>query len=209
MQKFRFGAFCLFLTVFYSCNNAPKSDSQNETTASPKEATTQVQQGPAAENPSLREFNTSTGKTLVVEETHPVGASISNISVYFKKDTATKITLTDKDPVSTVLTADLDKNGFDELYVVTTAVGSGSYGNIYGFNSNKDLSLSFIYMPEITEKDLEPKGRFSGYEGHDAYTIEDKQLIRAFRINGKEGLSGKIIYSLKPTETGFQLTPVK
>jgi len=209
MKTFNFGAICLSLTILLSCNNTPETGKQTEVSISPKDTADQMVQSQTPEQPSLREFNTSTGKTLVVDETHPVGASLSNISVYFKNDTTTKLTLTDKDPVSKVLTADLDKNGFDELYVITTSAGSGSYGNIYGFNSNKDLSLSFIYMPEMTEKDLEPKGRFGGYEGHDAFTIEAQQLIRSFRVNGKEGLSGKVIYSLKPTEAGFQLNPLK
>jgi hypothetical protein len=69
----------------------------------------------------------------------------------------------DRDPISDVFTADLDGNGFDEIYIVTTAAGSGSYGTILGFASNKDKSLSMIHFPEVREGDE----TFEGYMGHD------------------------------------------
>ena len=89
----------------------------------------------------------------------------------------------DKDPVSNVLLADLDDNGFDEIYIITTSAGSGSCGNVLGFASNKDKSLSMIHFPEIQESDP----NFKGYMGHDAFTIEDRKT---------EGLS----YSAPPSK---------
>jgi heat shock protein HslJ len=84
----------------------------------------------------------------------------------------------DRDPISDVFTADLDGNGFDEIYIITTAAGSGSYGTILGFASNKDKSLSMIHFPDVREGDE----TFEGYMGHDTFTIEGRKLVRIFPI---------------------------
>jgi heat shock protein HslJ len=55
------------------------------------------------------------------------------------------------------------RHGFDEIYIVTTAAGSGSYGTMLGFASNKDKSLSMIHFPDVREGDE----TFEGYMGHD------------------------------------------
>jgi len=190
--------FCLF--VISSCGENKGSGS--ETTSTDSSNTT-------VGKPSEREFTTTSGQTLVVSETHPRGASLSDITVYFKNDTTTRLSATDKDPVVDILKADLDKNGFDELYIITSASGSGSYGNVVGFNSNNDKSLSFVYLPEVTEKDFAKGALFADYEGHDKFSIENDRLVRTFHVKGKEGQAGKVTYELKKSEAGFVLSPVK
>jgi len=99
-------------------------------------------------------YRTRTGKTIVVSETHPVGRSLSTIEVRsegFEHNFGE--VFEDRDPVTDVFTADLDGNGFDEIYIVTTSAGSGCYGNILGFASNQDKSLSMIHFPEVREGD--------------------------------------------------------
>ena len=39
----------------------------------------------------------------------------------------------DRYPISDVFVADLDGNGFDEIYIIITSAGSGSYGTVMGF----------------------------------------------------------------------------
>jgi hypothetical protein len=84
----------------------------------------------------------------------------------------------DRDPISDVFTADLDGNGFDEIYIVTTAAGSGSYGTILGFASNKDKSLSMIHFPEVREGDE----TFRRVHGARHFTIEGRKLVRMFPV---------------------------
>jgi hypothetical protein len=163
----------------------------------------------AAAGSKLKEFTTSTGKILVVDETHPIGASLSNFTAYFKGDTTTRLTLTDMDPASNMLTADLDSNGYDELYIFTTAAGSGAYGKVCGFTSNKDLSLSFLYFPELEESDLKEGQPYHGYEGHDVFSIEGKRLVRKFPVAGEKGNMRTIKYALKKTEGGLTLVAEK
>ncbi|MBU3713879.1 MAG: hypothetical protein FGM46_02920 [Ferruginibacter sp.] len=190
-----------FLFLALSCNQQ-KSDKKTEPIA---ETTTDNNAQSVKTAPNNREEITQSGKTIIVEETHPQGMSLSDVAVYFKGDSLNALKIFEKDPISKVILADLDGNGFDELYVVTTSAGSGSYGNVHGFASNKDKSLSLVYLPEVEEKDMKKGSNFEGYEGHDLFEINGKQLIRSFPI-GKQ--KRKIIYQLIPSETGYTLKPV-
>jgi heat shock protein HslJ len=112
----------------------------------------------------VAKYRTRTGKTIVVSQTHPAGRSLATIEVRtegFEHNYGE--VFEDRDPISDVFVADLDGNGFDEIYIVTTAAGSGSYGTILGFASNKDKSLSMIHFPEVREG----MRHFEGYMGHD------------------------------------------
>ncbi len=66
----------------------------------------------------------------------------------------------------------------NEIYIVTTSQGSGSYGKVLGFASNKDKSLSMINFPDIQKED----NMFEGYMGHDVFTIKNQKLVRTFPI---------------------------
>jgi hypothetical protein len=156
-----------------------------------------------------KEYRTRTGKTIIVTETHPVGRSLSTIRITtkgFEHNYAE--TFEDRDPISDVFVADLDGNGFDEIYIITTSAGSGSYGTVLGFASNKDESLSMIHFPEIREGDE----NFEGYMGHDTFKIEGQKLVRIFPIYNKgdtnenpTGGSRKLVYGLYPGEAMWQL----
>jgi len=154
-------------------------------------------------------YRTKTGKMIVVSETHAEGRSLGTIEVRsegFVHDFGE--VFEDRDPVTDVFTADLDGNGFDEIYIVTTAAGSGSYGTVLGFASNKDKSLSMIHFPEIQTGDE----NFEGYMGHDTFSIEDRKLVRVFPVYNKSdtnenptGGRRKLVYGLVPGEAGWQL----
>jgi hypothetical protein len=154
-------------------------------------------------------YETKTGKTIIISETHPAGQSLSTIEIStkgFEYDDAQ--TYEDKDPISDVFVADLDGNGFDEIYIIITSAGSGSYGTVLGFASNKDKSLSMINFPEIQESDK----NFEGYMGHDTFKIEDQKLVRTFPIYNKDdtnqhptGGTRKLVYGLYPGEAMWQL----
>jgi hypothetical protein len=154
-------------------------------------------------------YRTSTGKTIVVAQTQPAGRTLATIEVRtdgFEHNYGE--VFENHDPISDVFVADLDGNGFDEIYIVTTAAGSGSYGTILGFASNKDKSLSMIHFPEVREGDA----HFEGYMGHDSFTIEGRKLVRIFPIYQEgdananpTGGRRKLVYGLVPGEAGWQL----
>jgi hypothetical protein len=157
----------------------------------------------------LKTYQTKTGKTIIISETHPVGRSLSTIEITTKgfEHNYSQI-YRDRDPISDVFVADLDGNGFDEIYIITTSAGSGGYGTVLGFASNKDKSLSMINFPEIQEGDE----NFEGYMGHDTFKIEDQKLERTFPIYNEgdtnqhpTGGTRKLIYGLYPGEAMWQL----
>lgn len=158
---------------------------------------------------AARQYRTNTGKTIFVSESHPAGRSLSTIEVRtggFEHEF--QEVFPDRDPVTDVFMADLDGDGFDEIYIVTAAAGSGSYGTILGFASNKDKSLSMIHFPDVREGDE----TFEGYMGHDSFTIEGRKLVRMFPVYQEgdtnanpTGGRRRLVYGLVPGEAGWQL----
>jgi hypothetical protein len=158
---------------------------------------------------AYKTYKTKTGKTIVISETHPAGQSLSTIEISTKDfEHNYPAIYQDRDPISEVFVADLDGNGFDEIYIITISSGSGSYGTVLGFASNKDKSLSMINFPEILERDE----NFKGYMGHDTFKMEDQKLLRTFPIYNEgdtnqnpTGGTRKLVYGLYPGEAIWQL----
>lgn len=154
-------------------------------------------------------YKTKTGKTIIISETHPAGQSLSTIEISTRNfEHNYPATYQDRDPIAEVFVADLDGNGFDEIYIITISSGSGSYGTVLGFASNKDKSLSMINFPEILERDE----NFKGYMGHDTFKMEDQKLLRTFPIYNEgdsnqnpTGGTRKLVYGLYPGEAMWQL----
>ena len=157
--------------------------------------------------PRIWEAKTATGKVVMITETHPKGASLSDLKIHFQGDSSNSVRFTDVDPVSATVTGDLDKNGFDEIYFVTTSVGTGSYGNLLGVSSNKDKSLSLMFFPEMDPNDKQPGKLFDGYEGHDRYAIENNVLIRRFPFKGDTNNMKSVPYQILMGEGGYIVTP--
>jgi len=134
---------------------------------------------------SDKEYKTNSGKIFIIKE-DITSASLSKISIKpkgfeFSKDV---IQMEESDPFDYALVADVNNDGFDELYIITRGAGSGSYANIYGFASNKDKSVSPIYVPELSDDEF--VALFPGYMGHDKFYIEDNKLLRKYPVYKKE-----------------------
>lgn len=131
----------------------------------------------------------------------------------FTKDT---FIVSEADPLSKAFLEDLDDNGFEEVYLITASIGSGSYGNIYGYASNSDQSVTPIYLPPIHENDLAPGALFEGYMGHDSIYLDEGKLMRQFPIYLEgdpnccpTGGKATIAYKLVPGEATWQLRATK
>ncbi len=194
-------AFALVGLVLTACENTPKT---SETTNPPSDSTTVKTD--SLPMPRVWEVKTSTGKVITITETHPKGASLSDLAVQFQGDT-NAMRFTDVDPISSTVTGDLDKNGFDEVYMISTSVGTGTYGNILGVSSNRDKSLSMIFVPEMNEDDKKPGKLFDGYEGHDEYAIENGIIIRRFPYKGDKNNMKSVPYQVVMGEGGLILSP--
>jgi hypothetical protein len=104
--------------------------------------------------------------------------------------------------------ADLDVNGWPELYVFTRSAGSGSYGAVIGQAVNNGKSLSAIFLPDIAED----AKLAQGYMGHDEFAIVENTLARRFPIyapgDTNAAPSGKmrqVSYALAAGEAGWVL----
>lgn len=125
------------------------------------------------------DLKTTTGKTIRLSESHPRGKSLTTLrieAIDFATDS--KIILEDIHPITGIKNADLEGNGFDEVYIFTTAAGSGSYGQAYCIISLNDTALTDVSIPEPEPNDE----TFKGYNGHDIYLIRDNQIVRTFPV---------------------------
>ncbi|MCF6348487.1 MAG: hypothetical protein L3J20_09345 [Flavobacteriaceae bacterium] len=164
-------------------------------------------------NPAEKEYKTATGKIIMIAETHPEGESLSTVTIKtLDFETNETFTLTDIDPLDSILVTDVNKDGFDELYIITKAAGSGNYLNIIAYASNNDKSLTSVYVPEISNKDIDKNGLFHGYMGQDSFKFEDGKIVRQFPVYNETdsnsnltGATREISYFLKKGENGWKL----
>ena len=158
-------------------------------------------------------FTTSTEKSIELITIQKSGSlnDFAIVAVDFPHS-RDSLVIKDSDPFHEAVLKDLDGNGYDELYIITRSIGSGSYASIFGFASNQDLSLTSIYVPEISENDIQEGKPFYGYMGHDSIYFNENQLYRKFPIY-KEGDANccptggdKILsYQLKAGEATWKL----
>jgi len=104
--------------------------------------------------------------------------------------------------------ADLDGDGAPELYVYITSAGSGSYGSLLAFNTNRRRSLSEIVLPPLSET----PGADQGYQGHDQFAVVESTLLRRFPVyrdgDSNAAPSGgvrQLHYKIKPGEATWRL----
>ena len=104
--------------------------------------------------------------------------------------------------------ADLNADGYPELYVYVTSAGSGSYGSLIAYGSNRNKSLSTIYFPSVSENEKLSKG----YMGHDEFAVGEGTLLHRFPLylegdNNANPTGGmrQIQYKLIQGEAGWVL----
>lgn len=104
--------------------------------------------------------------------------------------------------------ADLNADGSPEILVYTVSAGSGSYGSLIGYASNRKKSLSQIYLPDLTQD----KETSIGYMGHDEFSVVETRLARRFPVyrpgdsnNNPTGGLRQLYYELTLGEPGWVL----
>lgn len=110
--------------------------------------------------------------------------------------------------ITNVEVADLNVDGYPEIYIYVNSAGSGSYGSVIAYASNRNRSLSEIYVPPIEEGSAEAKG----YMGHDEFALIENTLVRRFPIysdgdsnSTPSGGTRQIQYKLVAGEAGWVL----
>lgn len=151
-------------------------------------------------------YRTDTGKKFLIRS-DAITSSLAKVVVTtegFVKDQT--YDLGELDPIAQCFLADLDGDGFQELYIITKTIGSGSYSLLFGFASNKDKSTSPIYIKE-KESEL-----MKGFMGHNVFRLKNGMLTETFPIylehdsNSKPtGGERNLYYELIPREAGWTL----
>jgi hypothetical protein len=161
--------FVWIMATLLSCQSQPEQQANTEPSKIPVQDTT------IAQNP--QEIILTNGTVIQINETHPIGMSLSDI-VLKLKDLGDSILFKDADPLHTVLHADLNGDGSEEILLHSTAAGTGAYGQIRGVTVEGDSVFREIRFPEIDpEREI-----FKGYMGHDVFSIQGNTLNRVFPV---------------------------
>lgn len=162
--------------------------------------------------PATREFVSRTGKKWLVHQTPLNDPAYINVSVEtrgFTNDQA-PLDLGEIDPVIQVRLADLDKDGFEELYLVTQATGEETYGTIYGFYSDSDRDVLLISYEGASPYTMKEGGPYEGYHGADAFFFNDNSLVNSFPVTLPEATASQgkeVYYKLVKEEGAIILRP--
>lgn len=104
---------------------------------------------------------------------------------------------------------DLDANGYPEIYIYVTSAGSGSYGSLIAYASNRNLSLTPIYLPPLTQQ----PDWVTGYRGHDEFAVGEGALLHRFPLYREDDTNAaptgghrQIQYHLEAGEAGWTLS---
>ena len=172
----------IILALLSSCNQ--KKSTETKDFLKSKTELKKMEDTPKSKT-IIIEYKTKTGKIFIINEEKP-SASISKITLTTKGFTEVNepLQLEESDPFDHAFVADINGDDFDELYIITRSVGSGSYANIYGFSSNKDKSVTPIFIPELSDDDFVKF--FPKYMGHDTFYIENNKLMRKYKQFKKE-----------------------
>lgn len=140
----------------------------------------------------------SSGSSLNTLTLTPIGLEIDNETHSIELDgTAYRAEL-----------ADLDSNGWPEIYVYVSSAGSGSYGSLVAYAVNAGKSATPIHLPALTDN----AEAALGYQGHDEFRVVEKRLIRRYPVYEAEdtnaspsGGTRQVQYRLTPGEAAWQL----
>lgn len=154
---------------------------------------------------------TVSNKKFILIEDRSMGNSISTISIVTEGFEIVNDTYEfgELDPIESTFIADLDNNGFEEFYFITRSAGSGSYAKLYGLASNRDKSVSQIYVNENFNGEF-----FNGFMGHNEYRVEKNLFLNTFPVyesgdpnSAPSGGMRTIEYNLLAGKAGWILKP--
>ena len=104
--------------------------------------------------------------------------------------------------------ADLDGNGWPELYIYVSSAGSGSYGSLVAYAVNGGKSISPIFLADLADNPEAVKG----YMGHDEFAVVENGLVRRYPVYEANDVNAdptggtrQLQYKLQPGEAGWQL----
>lgn len=173
---------------------------------------------PRTELATSQRLKTATGMEWVVHQTPMLDSSIVNVRVVangFPGDSLL-FDFGEIDPVTELRTEDLDRDGFQELYIVTQSVGPERYGTIYGLYPDQDQSVTIISYEGATPYTMKEAEPYAGYRGQDQFRFEKGLLTNVVPVYRTEdndaqptGGTRTITYELVKDPVAVQLRPVR
>lgn len=160
-----------------------------------------------------KEHETRSGKKFIIVESKPT-ESVSNYYVTGSGFNNSNDTLAFplKNPLHNSLLADIDNDGFQELYIITKSTGSESFLNIFGIASEGDTSLVEIKAHQTTSEEFQNNENMAGYLGNDSIYFTGKNIIREFPVYKSSDLAAdntkgkrRITYVLKKGDEFYEL----
>lgn len=129
-------------------------------------------------------FKINNGNTFIVmqDAESEYLYDVKIIGVGFR-ETADTILFDEIERVDTIMIADIDNNGDEELYIFTRGFSDGAFDHVFGVTSVGDEYYSEILFPPFSPEDFLPGGTFEGYNGKDVYRIKDNVLERTFPVH--------------------------
>jgi hypothetical protein len=173
---------------------------------------------PRTELARTNQLVTMTGKTWIVSQTPMLDSSLISVVVHaigFSADTIS-FDLGETDPVTELRVEDLDRDGFQELYILTQSTDKEAYGTVYGLYADQDTSVTIVSFEGATPYTIKEGEPYDGYRGHDQFRFEKGVLtnsIPVFSPDDPDETPGRgtrtIAYELIKGATTVRLQPVK
>jgi hypothetical protein len=195
---------CLVTTVLLCCSGGARDEEDD--------AFDSTEYLLPVSEPITREMVTRTGKKWLVHQTPLSDPAYVNVSVEskgFVNDQA-PIDLGEIDPVVQVKLADLDKDGFEELYLATQSADPEAFGTLYGFYSDQDKDVLLVSYEGASPYTMKEGGPFEGYLGGDVFLFGDNSLANSFQVKLPQSASAgkrEVRYKLVREEGSIVLRP--
>ena len=157
------------------------------------------------------EYLLKNGKSFVIvltpESDYLVNSYIFGIGFPGFQDT---ILFDEIELIDTVAIADINQDGYEELYIFTRGFSPGAYDHVFGVTSDEDKSYKEINFAALKPADVTEGGIFDGYQGQDVYTMENNLIKRIFPVykagdfyNSPSRGFRTLYYTLEKTDSGF------
>ncbi|NBC06247.1 MAG: hypothetical protein GVY26_03535 [Bacteroidetes bacterium] len=100
--------------------------------------------------------------------------------------------------------ADLNQDGYPEVYIFTRTTTEPAQGEVYAYASYRNRSYGEVYVADEAVQNLRSKT----YQGGDVFELQETALVRRFPVyeNGRASTdSNTLTYKLKMGETSYRL----
>ena len=157
------------------------------------------------------EYFLKNGKSFVILQS-PESEYLVDVHVFGKgfPNSKDSIFFDEIEIIDTVLIADINNDGFEELYIFTRGFFPGAYDHVFGVTSDEDKSYKDINFYDLKPTDVSEGAVFNGYQGQDVYTLENNLIKRTFPVydagdfyNHPSRGYRSLYYTLEKIDSGF------